>query len=61
MKEVNGYLSTINFFEDLNKISEHSINVKKMEKLQFIKGELKKMNEKLPAAVYIPFLKGILN
>lgn len=52
-------MSTIAFFEDLCKVSENATRVKKDDKLNYIKQELKKMNEKLPAAVYVPFLRGI--
>ena len=47
-------MSTIKFWEDLVKISE---DLKHADpKIISLRTELRKMNEQLPAAVYIPFL-----
>ena len=35
-----------------------SLKKEKLQKYSFLKQELKKMNEKLPAAAYIPFFSG---
>jgi len=54
-KELYSFKSTLNFFEDLFLISEDLKNhVDKKEKL---KEEIMKVNERLPACVYVPFLK----
>ncbi len=51
-----GFFSTINFFEDLIYISEE---LKIADpKVIALRTELRKINKKLPSAVYIPFLTG---
>lgn len=51
---VNAYLSTPKFVTLLTDISYHLIHVPNRE--EYLMTELKKINKKLPAAVYIPFV-----
>jgi len=55
--EVSGFLSTVNFFEDLVKVSDEIVKSNKKDRLKELKENLEKINEKLPSAVYIPFFK----
>lgn len=48
-----GFFSSINFWLDLVNISDVMKNAD--PKIVVLRTELKKMNEKLPAAVYVPF------
>ncbi|EGR29036.1 phosphatidylinositol 4-kinase, putative [Ichthyophthirius multifiliis] len=51
--DVDGFASTINFLNDLISISQ---NLKySIDKVTDLKNQLRKINEQLPSAVYIPF------
>lgn len=60
VEEVSGFLSTVNFFEDLVRISEEIVKTNKKDRLKALKENLQTINEKLPSAVYIPFFKSKL-
>jgi hypothetical protein len=48
-------MSTLHFFNDLATISLKLANIP--NKLEVLKSELIEVNRRLPAAVYIPFVK----
>lgn len=54
-----GFFSSINFWLDLVNISDVMKNAD--PKIVVLRTELKKMNEKLPAAVYVPFYSCKIN
>lgn len=53
---LTAYLSTPKFVKTLTDISYELIAIGNRE--EYLKEELKKINLKLPAAVYIPFVNG---
>lgn len=55
--EISGFMSTINFFSDLLKISDEVVSLSKKERNLALKDKLRKLNENLPSAVYVPFFK----
>ena len=50
-------MSTINFFSDLLRISDEVVSLSRKERNQALKEKLRKLNEHLPSAVYVPFFK----
>jgi len=52
------YLSTPNFIKKLCELSDELIPLmeNKGEQMAYLQKELRKINQKLPAAVYIPFV-----
>ncbi len=55
---LNAYLSTPKFIMTLTDLSTELIEAPNRD--EFLQRELKKINRKLPAAVYIPFVNGNL-
>ena len=51
----NSFFSNLLFWEDIEQIVKQASQLKREEKMDFIKNRVKIMNEKLPASVYIPF------
>lgn len=52
----SGFLSNIRFFEDLYEVSEAV--VRSTDRMYTLKERLNQMNQNLPAAAYVPFIKG---
>ena len=53
---MTAYLSTPKFIKKLTDISDELMTTPNSE--EYLKEELRKVNQQLPAAVYIPFVNG---